>query len=112
MDDRRLSTADVLAMGIIDKPIPVTDIPKDRERVSGSSDMGAYVGDEAVAAAIEAGSLVTSPNYYGIPYAWKAGSGKYCGRLLQYRAVTASETFATIDDVVGWFGDTYHRTDG
>lgn len=113
MDERRLSTGDILVSGLLNKPTPITDIPTDRETINGKGeDWGGYIGNDAVAAAIEAGKLVEASNYYGIPCAWKAESGVYRGCLLQYRSVTESPVFATAAQAAEWFGTTCEATEG
>jgi hypothetical protein len=112
MDNRRLSTSDILAMGIINQPTPVTDIPDDRDRVDGQGEDWAYIGNEAVIAALDAGKLVSASNYYGIPNVWKVAEGEYRGALLQYRNVTESPSFTTAADAEEWFADRYASTDG
>lgn len=111
MDTRRLSTGDVLALGIIDKPMPKTDIPTDREEVSldieyppGPEWVGTgRMSPDKVAEAVESGAVVHS-EYYGIPHLWKDGD-RYRGALLQYRAVTESPEFDTLGAAVEWFCD-------
>lgn len=106
MDNRRLSTGDLLASGLINQPAPKTEIPTDREEVE-------HGGDEAsVIAAIEAGKVVSASNYYGIPNVWKAAEGVYRGTLLQYRSVTEDPTFATAEAAAEWFIDRRESTDG
>lgn len=107
MDQRRLSTADVLAAGIINQQSPTTDIPHDRDTYDGDS-----FSKGEVIAALEAGLLVESANYYGIPHVWKDDMGEYQGRLLQYRAVTESHSFSTANDAAEWFMETHIATNG
>lgn len=110
--DGRLDTADMLYSGILDLPVPKTDIPEDRDRFEGAGDDCCFVGVAAVVAALEDDKVVTAPNYYGIPYAWKQADGVYRGTLLQYRRVTEAHTFATVTEVAEWFESRYHATDG
>lgn len=112
VDDRRLSAADLIGMGILNVPAPTTDVPEDRESFDPSGESWSYVGDEAVAAALEAGKLAQALNYHGIPSAWKADDGSYRLILLQYRAVTEDATFATASEAAERFGELYHQTDG
>jgi hypothetical protein len=112
MDTRRLSTADILVGGILNVRPPKTAIPDDRERVEGQGDDWAYIGNEAVVAALDAGKVVSAPNYYGIPHVWKASEGVYRGTLLQYRAITEDETFTSAESAAEWFEEMYYRTDG
>lgn len=113
MDPRKLDTGDVLSMGILNKPAPTTDIPKDRERVSatGGADF-LYIGAGAVEEAVNAGKVVHASNYYGLPYLWRDEAGRYQGRLLQYRSVTESPSFDDVHEAAAWFSDRYHETDG
>lgn len=111
MDDRRLSTGDVLAMGILNRGVPETEIPKGRERFSASFEYE-YEGRAAVLGALEAGQVVESSNYYGIPLIWKQAEGVYRGTLLQYRNVTEAPTFATAEEAVDWFERTAAQTAG
>ncbi len=110
MDGRRYSTQEALNAGILSKPTPQTDIPEDREQV-GSDYEYAYIGREAVQSHIEGGAVVSASNYYGIPQIWKEGE-KYRGVLLQYRSVTADETFHNITDALDWFEETAGATSG
>lgn len=110
MDERRLSTGDILNAGMLGVPAPTTEIPKDRETFHAGGDE--YVGRDAVLAALEEGKVVESPNYYGIPHIWKAGDGVYRGTLLQYRAVSEDPTFATAEEAEAWFSATNSATIG
>lgn len=114
MDYRRLSTLDLLNTGILNKPMPETDIPEDRERFEDCEDPDTwgYIGNDAVLAAVEDGKVVSAPNYYGIPYLWKDDDGRYQCRLLQYRNVTEAYEFKFAENAVHWFKEVYHRTDG
>lgn len=110
MDTRRLSTGDVLAQGIINKPLPKTDIPNGRpERQFDAYD--GKPGDDELLAAIERGEVLVCSEYYGIPHAWKDGEG-YRGALLQYRAVTESPEFDTATAAVEWFTETARAVAG
>jgi hypothetical protein len=113
MDNRRLSTADILASGIYLRTPPETEIPEDRETVSGADrDSYSCIPEEQVIAALEAGKIVESPNYYGIPHVWKQAEGVYRGALLQYCNVTEDPTFTTAQEAAEWFRDRYFATDG
>lgn len=112
MDTRRLDTQHIIALGILDIPPPKTDIPHDRTPFDLHDDWDRYAGKEAVVAALERGDLVSASNYYGLPYAWKAGEGVYRGVLLQYRQVSEDKTFATADEAAEWSEQTYYATDG
>lgn len=108
----RLDTGQLLALGILEKPVPQTDVPEDRESVDALDDTTwGYIGHERVTEALEDGKVVSASNYYGLPYLWKEGD-VYRGTLLQYRAVTENPTFATIDEALEWFESRYHETDG
>lgn len=111
MDDRRLSTADVLAGGILSRPAPQTDAPTDREEFDPAPGWE-FAGVDAVASALEAGKLVSASNYYGIPMAWKREDGAYRCILLQYRSVTEDETFQSAAEAARWFEGRFHATDG
>jgi hypothetical protein len=102
MDRRRLSTADVLAMGIIEQPPPKTDIPQGRNRIQydiyepmSAAQLIKLLEDEA--------NCIDCSEYYGIPHIWKEGEGSYRGVLLQYRNVTEAPTFTDAHDAVAWF---------
>ena len=112
MDPRRLDTMGVIAAGILNRGVPDTDVPDDREEFDGSGDSWEYVGDDAVVEALDRGDLVRASNYYGIPYVWKAADGVYRGQLLQYRALTEDHTWDNAQDAAEWFGETYYATDG
>jgi len=101
MDTRRLSTGDVLAAGIIDKPIPQTDIPRDRPEQEYDAYDHTPEPDELLAA-LERGDVLHCSEYYGIPHAWRDGD-VYRGCLLQYRAVTESPRFETAESALDWF---------
>lgn len=113
MDHRRFDTGQLMARGILNVPVPETDIPEDRESVEYDSEEGwRDISTEAeIREAVEAGKVVRSPNYYGIPNLWKEGES-YRGTLLQYRNVTEAPAFADLDDAVEWFVDRFYATDG
>jgi hypothetical protein len=102
MDHRRLSTADVLYMGITDLPVPVIDVPKDTPRFDVDPDEP--LPTSAMAHALESGMVLQCRAPYGVAYAWRAG---VCcrGLLLQYRDVTEDHTFTTATEAVVWFAD-------
>jgi hypothetical protein len=112
MDNRRLDTAAVMALGITALPKPDTDIPTDREVFSNSARDWNSPSTEQVVEALEAGKLVEASNYHGIPHAWKVADGEYRGILLQYRSITENERFATAEEAAEWFCDMHGRTDG
>jgi hypothetical protein len=103
MDQRRLSTSDVLAMGITNMPAPETDIPEDRDEVQ--YDVYEPITPKAMKDALEEGRVIYCPEYYGIPNIWKEGD-IYRGTLLQYRSVTESPDFESADDAIVWFMET------
>lgn len=107
MDHRRLSTADFLAMGMLSRPAPKTEIPEDREHCDVNVEQPS---DEALREALEAGKVLSVANCYGITYLWKAGV--YRGTLLQYRAVTESPTFDAAEPALEWFRERCDSTDG
>lgn len=111
MDSRRLDTGQVLAAGILNRPIPKAPWPEGREDVSVHLD---YPGGEewigngqldaaVVREAVERLAVVGCPEYYGFPKVWKADDGAYRGVLLQYRSISEDHTFATVDEAVEWF---------
>lgn len=110
MDTRRLSTGDVLAQGIINRPAPKTSIPDDREECDYQC-WDDKPGRDELLAAIERGEVLVCSEYYGIPHAWKDGES-YRGTLLQYRAVTEDPTLATADEAVDWFLETARACEG
>ena len=102
MDPRRLSTGDVLAAGILNKPRPEVGIPEGREEESVEYDES----EERVAELLEAGKVVDCPEYYGIPVAWRGDGGLYRGILLQYRNVTEERDFDSAAGCAAWFRET------
>ena len=112
MDEGRLNTGDVLAMGILNVSPPKTEIPEDREEIGSEDEEWNFIGVAAVAEAVDAGKIVSALNYYGIPHVWKASEGVYRGTLLQYRAITEDKTFATASEVAEWFEECYYSTNG
>jgi hypothetical protein len=101
VDTRRLNTGQVIAAGILNRPMPRTDIPSDREVVEIDFD----VSPEAITEAVERGAVVVCSEYYGIPNLWKDGE-VYRGCLLQYRAVTEAPVFDALEPAVEWFSAT------
>lgn len=105
MDERKLDTMDLLAMGITSIPAPETDIPDNRPHISFS-----FWNDEdlptpeKIKAEVLGGNVVYCSEYYGIPYLWQDGN-VFRGCLLQYRNVTENPTFELneIDEAVKWF---------
>lgn len=112
MDERRLRTGDVLAAGILNKPVEKNDIPTDQVAMDPETDSMTYAGPEAVIAALLGGMLVERPNYYGVVSAWKATDGTYRCVLMQYCSVTESETYATPEEAEEWFRSMYYQTYG
>jgi hypothetical protein len=113
MDERKLSTEDVVNMGITNLPAPDTDIPKDRE----SHRYSLWPDDEVdsveeLIRLVENGTVVDCPEYYGIPVVWKAEKNSYRCILLQYRNVTESCDFYTAKEAVEWFVDTARKVEG
>ena len=102
MDERRLDTGQVLAAGILEARSPVTDIPSDREALT--VDAWERLDLQSLIDAVEAGQLLTCCEYYGVAYAWKDGK-RYCGTLLQYRAVSENPTFETANELISWLSD-------
>lgn len=108
MDHARWDTGQILAYGVLGRSAPVTEIPEGREqwRTTYTDDGDMDTIDTAAAeAALEAGKLIHTNEYYGLVYGWKAGDGKYRGTLLQYRNVTENPTFATAAELVEWFAE-------
>jgi hypothetical protein len=98
----RMRTAEALAAGVLNRPAPATNIPGDREVFDAVGDGWTYAGADTVKRELLAGMLVAAYNYHGIPYAWKDGDWFRCV-LLQYLAVTDSQTFATVNEAEDWF---------
>lgn len=101
MDPRRLDTEQALAAGIINIPLPETDIPEDREDVS--YDIYEPMSADELIKALDEGKVVSCPEYYGIPNIWREAEDDYRGTLLQYRSVSEAPQFATAEDAVEWF---------
>lgn len=101
-DLRRLSTAAVLASGVLSRPAPgLSLLPSGREECVVKWKWE-YIGDEAVLEALRAGKLVEAYNYYGIPHIWKE-ENRWRGVLLQYRATTDDQTFDDEAKALAWF---------
>ena len=103
MDYARWDTGQVLANGVLDRAIPKTGIPEDRDFLE--LDVCEMPTAQAIAEALDAGLVASCSEYYGIPYAWKEGD-RYRGVLLQYRNVTEDETFPTALAAAGWIRST------
>lgn len=99
MDSRRLDTLQVLGAGILNKPIPETDIPDEREEHRCDID---DLNKDVLRAALAEGKLLSLSEYYGCLSAWSDQSGHH-GRLLQYRSVTSKPDFKSADDLIKWF---------
>lgn len=118
MDERRLNTMDILAMGITSLPAPETDIPENREELSVWAYESSWQDEDdlhtrspELKGKLEQGVVLSCSEYYGIPYIWKE-RGKYRGVLLQYRAVTEDCTFDTAEEAIEWFKDTADQVAG
>lgn len=98
----KLSTMKCLRMGVLDKPIPKTDIP-DKEHKNVEWEWG-YVGTDQVKKWIENGLVAYSANYYGMPHIWKEDK-KYRIVMLQYREVTEDETIDDLEEAIERFED-------
>jgi hypothetical protein len=99
MDERRLSTADVLASGILNKPAPRTGRPQNVEFASVYEDEWTR---QSLEDGLQAGG-VEGAFYYGCWAGWKTESG-YSGELLQYRSVTDSFENVDLDEAVSKLG--------
>jgi hypothetical protein len=104
MENRRLNTSQVLMAGIVNQPVPVTDVPQNRDTFEAYGDQ--MPTPEALIAALEADQLLNVSEYYGVVYGWKQAASVYRGTLLQYRAVTDNPTFTTAAELAEWFTDT------
>jgi hypothetical protein len=102
MDERRLSTGDVIAAGILGVPRPTTEIPRDRETYEVGVD---ELDREVLEARLLANDVLVCSEYYGVPHLWKQGQ-RYHGCLLQYRSVTERPTFAEAAEALDWFIET------
>jgi len=133
MDIRRLTTADALTAGIMNKPEIVCPYSRDKEVVDADFEFE-YIGIEVVREAVEEGKVVESLNYYGIPRIWKEeGPGektrfsvidlgvdaptestekRYRVFLTQYRSVTEDKTFKDKDKAIEFFEELCSRTLG
>lgn len=83
MDNRKLDTGAVLALGIIDAPALPDPVPPDATLVSVSED---NCTEPELRDALESGGIRASM-YYGCFQIWRTESG-FSGELHQYRAVT------------------------
>ena len=75
MSHEWLNTGEVLAAGILNKPLPETTIPKDREETS--VDIDDIADEAALSEALERGVVLYCSEYYGIPHVWKQDEGVY-----------------------------------
>ncbi len=100
MDFRRLNTAEVLASGILNKPVPLSRQPDDARLTKVDEE---DCGEDALRAGLQGGGLKASM-YYGCWSIWKAGDG-FDGELFQYRAVTDSFSGATLDEATEKAGE-------
>lgn len=110
MDSRRLDTGQVLAMGVLNTPVPQTDIPLKREHYD--YDVESPHSTSKLTTALDADKLLDCPEYYGCVYAWREAENKYRGVLLQYRRVTEDHHFATATDCAEWFESTVRAVAG
>jgi hypothetical protein len=104
MDNQRLNTTQVLAAGVMDRPIPKTEVPFDRERVEICDDDQGMISRKGLSRALESGRLLECCEYYGIAYAWKEGE-VYRGTLLQYRLVSEAPSFDSAQPLLDWLED-------
>jgi hypothetical protein len=101
MDSRRLSSAGVLASGILGLPPVKLDRP-DREVFHGDE----YIEREQFVALLEQNKRLELSNHYGCISAWREDDGRFRGVLMQYRAITEDETFDNLEDAVEWLVST------
>lgn len=109
-DPRRLSTGDVLSMGILNKEAPTFGEPEGRQRARWDVEGGTR--EEFIKKVEDIGNVVDCSEYYGIPLAWKKDEGGYRGILLQYRSVTEERDFDTVEEAADWFIDTANSVAG
>lgn len=114
MDERKLTTEDVLTMGIVNMPAPVTDIPEDRENFRYENYGTKTTTDDEFRAALLRGAVVACPEYYGIPVVWKTNTGEFRCLLLQYRNVTEDKTFGAdeVERAMNWFKTILEQVEG
>lgn len=103
MDKRRLSTADVMADGILEMPMPRTDIPKHRKELA--YDIYEPMGSAEFISELDKGKVIDCSEYYGIPVVWREGE-RYRAILLQYRSITENHTFESAEDAYVWLVET------
>jgi hypothetical protein len=114
MDEKKLSSLELLAQGIVAKPAPETDIPEDRPSYSYDAqpyDKEKRTTNEELKALLLQNRVIRCSEYYGIPYIWQNGN-IFRGVLLQYRSVTEDKTFDTADEAIEWFVDRAERCAG
>lgn len=106
MDERRMSTGECIASGILGKQLPQHDVPTDRDRVCLDDDHT----DAVIAKLLDEGKVIESPNYYGIPVMWKAVQS-FRIILFQYREITESLTFDDLESTVKKFRELVSATE-
>ena len=104
MDERRLSTSNILSMGMLKKEPPKTDIPENRKTISSGIGNDGWIGDGRALKVLNEGMIIETCEYYGIPRLWKE-KNKYRGVLLQYCSVSEDKTFTDINEALDWFKD-------
>lgn len=96
MDGRRFDTGQVLAMGILNKQAPQSNLP-----------VGATLQDvdeddlslDTLQRGLISGGLEAAM-YYGAWRIWKTSDTTYAGELMQYRSVTDTFADLNIDDAL------------
>jgi hypothetical protein len=95
MDNRRMSTSQILAAGILNKKPPATRTPDDATMET--VEEGEW-NQESLRSGLEKGGLEASM-YYGRWSIWKVGD-TFSGELMQYRSVTDAFDGATPDEAL------------
>jgi len=108
MDYRRLTTAEAVMSGVMNKP-PV-EFPYSDEKEEADADYGdSYIGAKEVCRLLEEEKVVINCGTHGIPHIWKQG-GEYRVVLYQYRDMTECEEFCDREAAIAFFEDLCHQT--
>lgn len=92
MDERKFDTGQLLDMGILSMPNPVSKCPDRSKLIEIEQEEST---EESLRAGLEAGGI-RSCQYYGVWKIWKAEQG-FSGELMQYRVVTEEFTDQSIE---------------
>lgn len=105
MDERRLSTMDILTSGIAFAPMPEADEKPPEHYEDRAIDAGMLPSVEELSDLLRQDPPLhlDASEYYGCVHAWRRPEGGFKVTLFQYRSITEDETFETAEEAAELF---------